>query len=402
MKHREADKKNIVYIIENFPCPSETFIAREVELMADENNLRVFAINGIPEKISGTKFPINYFSEQKFRILLETHLRIFIKNPLKYLSLVFFSINSENPLKSFSAFVKSGYFIRLVNGMKVEHVHSHFANLPTDIAMQISHYTGIPFSFTAHAKDIYVCGYDIRKKVKKSSFTITCNDSNRILINKKTKNSFVKKIHCAYHGIDIGMWNFKPDRIQENSGAVKIITVGRLDEKKGYQYIISALSNLIKKGYDIHWNIVGDGTYRNNLEVQIKNHILENNVTFHGWIDHNRITDFLGNNEIFIQPSVKLNNGDMDGIPNVIMEAMASGIPIISTDISAITEVLNNKNAILIPPDNPSAIEAAVIHILSDPDSNKKRIKQAREDALKLDSGIHFTILKNIFSDYIG
>jgi glycosyltransferase involved in cell wall biosynthesis len=268
------------------------------------------------------------------------------------------------------------YVNKVIKEKSIQHIHAHFANFPTDVAMSISNNSGITFSFSAHANDIYVNPQNLGLKIQKSIFITTCTLYNKTYLDSLVMESQQIKIYLMYHGIDRSYWNYSPKKIIHTK--VNILFIGRLVEKKGIIYLLEAILQLIKKGILIQLIIIGKGKDEQMLKNFCLINNLENNVLFPGWQSHQQIKQLFAWSDIFVLPSLIASDGDRDGIPNVILEAMVSGVPVISTSVSGITEIVQHQvTGLLVSEKDSNQLIDAILTLINDNNLRISIIKNA-------------------------
>jgi glycosyltransferase involved in cell wall biosynthesis len=214
--------------------------------------------------------------------------------------------------------------------------------------MLVSKISGIPFSFSAHAHDIYLNPQNLTQKISESEFVTTCTSHNKKWLDEFVPASERDRIHLLYHGVDLESWFYSvsPNRQKQK----QVLFIGRLIEKKGVIYLLEAMVQLKKAKHAIRLVIVGKGKDGRKLKKFCHLHGLSKDVTFPGWQNPQQIKDLFACSYMLVLPSVIASDGDRDGIPNVILEAMASGLPVVSTPVSGITEVIQDQyNGLLVP-----------------------------------------------------
>ncbi len=225
--------------------------------------------------------------------------------------------------------------------------------------------TGISFSFTAHAKDLYLTRkHIIARRTSAAEFVVTCTGYNvRYLEDIQSHPS--GKINLIYHGIDLDMFNARPAAAVAQALPPLILSVGRLVPKKGLNDLIAACALLKAAGVAFRCRIIGEGPLRNALQEQINAAGLEAAVTLEGAMTHASLIALYATADIFALAPRIADDGDRDGIPNVIAEAMAIGLPVVSTDVSGIPELVRNlETGLLVPPRNPAALAQAMEQLL--------------------------------------
>jgi glycosyltransferase involved in cell wall biosynthesis len=256
--------------------------------------------------------------------------------------------------------------------------------------MCISKLTGIPFTFTGHAFDIFVNpnAKVLKEEMENSSAVITPSYYNKNYLHELTGVN-KDKIHVIRACPNIERLK---SIIKREKDAFTILTVARLVEKKGIKYGILAIKGLIKEFPELQYRIVGSGPLENELKEVVKSLNLENSVKFLGSLDGDSLMNELNRATIFILPSVRAKNGDMDGIPVSLMEAMYLQIPTISTTISGIPELIENrKEGFLAEQKNIEQLANAMNFFLEDCDL---RIKMGENGRKKIEK--EFNIHKEI------
>ncbi len=371
--------RKIGFLISQFPEMHETFILREfTALKKKEINFYIYSLKKCKDKIIHPEAK-NLLGQTYYASNLEfsSFLYWLKKKPRVLCKILYFKVlrnlwPAEKFLKTSCVFLKSLYFARLMHKHNIHHLHAHWATMPTTGAEIINELLGIPFSFTAHAWDIYLSTkIDLGEKLKKATFAVTCTQANKNYLDNIQRN----KLEVNYHGLDIKKFNFTEDSISipspihldnVNKNKVKIIlAIGRLVEQKGFEYLIKACDILNRKNVNFQCILVGEGPLRKELE-NLRNKLgLKQYIQMPGSVDQEQIKKYFKKTAVFVVPSVIARNGDRDGIPNVLLEALAMGAPVIATKVSGIPEVIiHNKTGILVEPRNESALSTAISRML--------------------------------------
>jgi len=257
-------------------------------------------------------------------------------------------------------------------------IHAHFADAATSFAMLMSRLTGIPYSVSTHATDLYVPQELISEKLNGAAFIITCTEYNKKYLSTEYPTLNTRKIYAIYHGLSLT--NFTRDKTESNNGSPILLTVGRLVKKKGIGVLIKACTRLKERGIDFRCWIVGDGPERARWELDCRINHLSDIVTFHGSIPPSGMKDFYRQAAVFVLPCVVDENGDRDGIPNVIAEAMAMELPVVSSRISGIPElVIHEKTGYLLEPSDHGAMSEVLCELLTNPRKRTKLGRSGRE-----------------------
>ncbi|HET9481744.1 MAG TPA: glycosyltransferase family 4 protein, partial [Candidatus Polarisedimenticolia bacterium] len=229
----------------------------------------------------------------------------------------------------------------------------------------------LPFSFTGHANDLYTNPGRLREKIRAARFVATCTGFNErhlkeLCAARADDTIHPGKIVRVYHGVDLS--RFAPAAPGAGSSdPSRLVTVTRLKEKKGFPWLLEALDHLRRKGVDFTLEIYGEGDQRGRIESRVNELGLQDRVSLKGAIPHERIPSVLAAAGVFVLPCVVLPNQDRDGIPNTIIEALASGLPVVSTAISGIPEaVRDGQTGLLVPERDAWALAAALERMMTD------------------------------------
>jgi glycosyltransferase involved in cell wall biosynthesis len=245
--------------------------------------------------------------------------------------------------------------------------------------MFTSRLSGIPFSFTAHAKDIYTSNREqLKEKIRLARFVVTCTEYNkRYLMNLSSGGGL--PVHRVYHGIDIDLFS-NPKRGEDPEPPYNIITVARITEKKGLPTVYRALRYLSDQGFPIRHTLIGDGDDRDQVQSLVKGLGLTSLTNWLGTQPHSRVLEHYRRSDLFVLGCEVASNGDRDGIPNVLLESMAMGVPVVATTVSAIPELVESgKTGLLVPPGRPEEMARAMMRLLTDKDLRRRIIIEARK-----------------------
>ncbi len=378
------------YLLKTFPRLSETFILNEIlglESLGQE--LEIFALKRPAEQqahpsVAKVKAPVIYVPSllpnplDALRCVI-AHLALFLASPVLYSrALRFFVSVQKSRVKDFA---QAGWLARALQRRSITHLHAHFANVPVSVAELVHRLTGIPYSFTAHAKDIYLTPPDeLRRKIRSASFVLTCTGFNANHLAGISDGQ--TPIRLVYHGIDLSF--FEPARApKQEKECPLLISVGRFCEKKGLPYLIQACALLKEQNRRFQCRIIGYGELRDELSALIAHLGLENCVSLEGPFTQDQVLEVYGQADAFVLPCLVTDNGDRDGIPNVLLEAMSMGIPVISTGISGIGELIRHaSNGLLVPERDAEAIAAAIVLLLDYPRLAAQLAASGREKVL--------------------
>ena len=386
----------IAYIVSGFPTFSETFVLREaVEIKGLGHDVQVYSLENWVDPcyyspaegiVRSTEYSPFFLS----RRLLWANARTALCRPVKYWGTLLFALlhGLRTPiecLKSLIAYPKTIYYGTLIAARGVEHIHAHFANIPTLSALIIKRIWGIPYSFTAHAHDLYLYRSMLAEKLAGAAFAVTNSQFNREFLGRFCAPKDMAKVTILHCGGDV----------ERLSGLVRrpepglVVSVSRLSEQKGYVYLVDACAILRQRGVPVRCLVAGLGPERAMLEARARELGVEEIFELPGRVPD--VADLLARGQVFVLPCVEAADGQMDGIPTVLIEAMAAGIPVVSTTISGLPELVQDgEGGLLVAPEDPRALADAIERMLKDDDLARRLAASAREFAYE-----HYDLRKN-------
>ena len=245
----------------------------------------------------------------------------------------------------------------------VTHVHAHFATMPCEAGLLMADLLGCPFSFSVHARDIYVRpGRALPWKASRAAFVVACTSHARQRLLQLAPDLEAKRVFTMYHGVD-------PDRYPESRPeGTMILAVGRLVPKKGFHVLIDACRLLKEQGRELRLVIVGAGPERDRLRARVARAGLQDVIEWRGALLPDQVAALLHRARVLAAPSVEAPDGDRDGIANVLLEAMACGVPVVTTTGSAACEAVDDGvQGFLIPPGDSAELARCMERVLQDP-----------------------------------
>ncbi|MFQ5641310.1 MAG: glycosyltransferase family 4 protein [bacterium] len=386
--------KKLGYLLSGFPRLSETFILNEMlELERQGVRPMVFSLKRgqdlqTHEEYRAFSLPVVYVPEKlDSRFWVNTFwatLFLFFKAPARYFFVTtefLFSGKKERYFSLLKSYFRWIWLCSQIQKYNVNWLHAHFAHDPTTMAYWVSQLLHCPYSFTAHAKDIYCYSQKwLQRKIHHAQFVATCTKNNKLYFEQLSNNG--TPIYCVHHGIDL--LKFQSSSPQRD-GKPFILSVGRLVEKKGFPILLQACSLLREQEIDFECQIVGQGPLHDSLQRQITALNLNDSVKLRGALPHDKLLPLYRQADVFVLPSRVLENGDRDGIPNVILEAMAMEIPVISTRVSAIPEAVEHGSCgLLVEENNPREVAEAIKKIFVSRELSRQMGKRGREKILRV------------------
>lgn len=366
----------IVYIIGTYPRLTTTFIDREINSLEELGvNIKIFSIRPPSGILSQAQIEsmtrIQYLLPVNLVSLVIGHIRFIIAQPKIFFGTLIYLVSCPHPtiksrIRTFLHFNEGVYAAHQLSTEQFDHIHAHFMDRAATIALVVSRFLDAPYSLTAHAGDIYVDPVLLQEKMSAAKFIATCTEYNKSYLEQFGEGLFNHKLFCIYHSLAIDKYNAQENRKRETC---MMLSVGQLKEKKGFDYLLRACRILVDHGHTFECQIVGEGPLRGYLESRIKELSLENLVQLCGALPHQKVIEKYQQANFFVLPAILASDGDRDGIPNVILEAMTMDLPIVSTIHSAIPEVVEDGfNGLLVPPGDEHALAEGLEKLITNPD----------------------------------
>ena len=378
----------VAYIMSRFPLLTETFILREMlELESEGIALAIFPLlRANPTvrhaEVQGLRAPVDHTPFLSPSILA-ANARIFKRAPGRYLRLLATVIRHNLKDRSLLAgaigiFPKSVYYAEQVERLGIRHVHAHFATHPALAGLIVSELTGVGFSFTAHAHDIFVHKAMLAEKVRKATFVAAISDYNRQLLLGLAPDVAPDRIEVVRCGIQVENYGREP--VGADASGPMAVCVASLQPYKGLKHLVRAAALVLQEVPDFRCRIIGEGAQREELERLIAELGLGDKVELTGGLPQHEVTKLLGCADLFVLPSVVAASGQMEGIPVALMEAMASRLPVISTRISGIPELIEDeRSGLLVEPESEKALAEAIVRLCKQPQLRQKLGVAGRE-----------------------
>ena len=373
MEHR----LKVAYILSRFPYLTETFILREM-LMLRELGLDVHVFSMFPplptpvhEQAQEMMPYVHYSPFLLSTKLILAHLQFLFCSPIRYVGALFRAICQTYReravlLRVLMVFPKSVYFAKHMQDLGIDHIHAHFVWINGIAARIARDLTGITFSLHPHAFGLFMRDQEsVRRQLELADGIVTISEYHRQYIADlcpRWSPEHVEVVHC---GLDPE--EFKPAYAPPDDGVVRIISVGSLYPKKGHEYLIDACAQLAKKGYAFHCSIVGAGPLEDALKARISEHGLQDCVMLLGPRKQEDVKDLYRKSDVFALACVVARSGDRDGIPTVLLEAMATRLPVVTTPVTGIPELVRDgETGLLVPERDAHALACALERLIHD------------------------------------
>lgn len=393
-------KPRLAYIMSRFPHLPETFILREMAALEDMGwPISIYPLivqdQGIVHEEARPWMARLQAAPYLSGEVISENLRQLRRCPRPYTALwrqvLWENRTSPNFLiRAAAIFPKAVVLARKMQAEGVAHIHAHYASHPALMAWLVSRLTGIPYSFTAHAHDIYVRTAMLTTKLRDAQFVVPISQFNYNYLANLAGDWVREKMHVVHCGVNVNAYT---PIVRQRAGnePLKILNIGSLQPYKGQAHLVSACACLRKRGIPFQCRIIGGGQLRAGLEEQIHQLGLEGQVELLGPRTQADVARLLAEANCYAQPSVITPAGKMEGIPVSLMEAMVTLLPVVATRISGIPELVRDgETGWLVPPADDDALADALAEIFMNPSAASLRAAAGRNLVLE-----EFDLIKN-------
>jgi glycosyltransferase involved in cell wall biosynthesis len=378
-----ARRRTVLYLITRFPAVTETFVLNEWLALSQRFDMRLAALRHSGETAvhgeSAEVLPSVRFPGALAPATLAANLGWIARRPRRYVSTLAAVLRGALRFSVAEAaaeavvFVKAAAVAREAARGGVDHVHAHFASHPATAAWVVHRLTDIPFSFTAHANDLFVAPVLLQRKAASARFVAAISEYNRRYVLDRCPGARVELVHCGVE-LDRFPWHELDGRATDT-----VLCVASLQPKKGHADLVDAVAVLAEHRPGVRLELVGEGPERERIERQARERGVEARVQLLGARPAEDVRDRLARARAFALPAVRLPSGRMEGIPVALMEAMAAGVPVVATRLSGIPELVQDGvTGLLVEPHAPEALAAALERLLSDADLAADLTRNAR------------------------
>jgi glycosyltransferase involved in cell wall biosynthesis len=374
----------IAYLVSRFPDPSETFVLREMVAVERRNGGDVELFVLFPPKDAFVHPDAKRWVARAHRVSPSASmlgvLWWLLRRPLRTSAALCSTVagywrEPARLARSLVAFAAAAAHARTMRAERIEHVHAHFATYPALGAWLAARLLDVPYSFTAHAHDIFIDQFNLDRLVGEAAGIAVISDYNRRFLVPfgADDQSKTRVVHC---GVDPSAYAFRP-RAPAREGSVRAICVATLNEMKGHAVLLDALA---REGLErVRLDLVGRGPLEPALRAQAARLGIAERVRFCGTRSEAEVAELLDAADVFVLASVVAANGQMDGIPVALMEALASGLPVIASRLSGIPELVRDgETGLLVSPGDADALADALRRLLEDPDAAILRARNGR------------------------
>jgi len=330
----------IAYLLDTYPSQTETFIAREIEALRRRGfSIQIYAFHAGEGALAIPQSLAHKLSPRRWE-----------------------AVGRALDLRGF------------------DHVHAGWANHLADVARAAAHRANLPWSFSAHARDLWVEGGDLRGKLGSAKFATTCT-----LAGADELRRFGENVVYAPHGLELALYEF---RLPDLNDPKNLVGVGRLVEKKGWLDALFAAEDS-----DSHLTLIGDGPQRADLE-------LWNTATLLPAMPHGELIGRLRDFNCLILPSRRHKDGDRDGLANVLLEAAALGLPIVTTNAGSASDFVDETTGLLVKAGDIPALADAILRVFDEPEATVERCLNARKRVEEdFDADRNIEVLARLFTE---
>lgn len=363
----QAERPRVGYVMKMYPRFSETFIVNEIlaheaaGLDLELFSLRPPADGRFHESLAAVQAPVTYLTPSVHKGQTVWDVLAGARPLLPRLADHLDELLAADVRDA----VQAVELAAAVVTRQITHLHAHFGSVATTVARLAGALAGVPYSFTAHAKDIYheeVDGDDLRRKLADAAAVATVSDYNLAHL-RAVHGDAAAGVVRVYNGLDLTRFRYQSPAERPPV----IVAVGRLVEKKGFADLVDAVALLAADGVDVRCDIIGDGAEREALARRIAERDVGDHVRLLGPLPQHQVVAHVAGAAAFAAPCVVGSDGNRDGLPTVLLEAMALGTPIVSTDVTGIPEVLDDeRTGLAVAQHDPRGLAAALARLVDD------------------------------------
>jgi colanic acid/amylovoran biosynthesis glycosyltransferase len=368
----------VAYLVSRFPSVTETFVLREFDAVAVSDEVDVSLHSLFPGRDSVVHPAAEPWVARVRRpgvrdgaAAVAWWLR---RHPLRTLGALatVTAAHARRPrilMRALATVPLAAAHARWFRDEGIDHVHAHFATYPTLAAWVAHRLAGTPYSFTPHAHDLFVHQAMLARKAADAAFVVAISEYNRGFL---IEHAHPRAIHVIHYGIDPSKFAFRA-RPTESGEPPRIACVARLLPYKGHAVLLQAVAGAPPPLAGARLDFVGDGPLRASLEEEATRLGLRERVRFHGSVGEPAVAEVLDAADVFALPSIIAPDGDMEGIPNALIEALAAGLPAVSTRQSGVPELIRDgETGYLAEPGDVEGLRGALLRALDDPDAERR------------------------------
>lgn len=372
---------NVLYVLHEHPSVSQSFVVNEAAAVSGLGP----KVLGYALKRGGAGLPaaeLDLIETPPTKARLATVATTDIRAGLSAVRRARGPLRGSEAARLILAEAHAAHALSGASAGRINHIHAHFLGRTSDVASALARRIGCRWTATAHGNDVYAPGEPglLRMRLRGAAAIACASEDVRrhVLRHAKTVGIRVETrvVRC---GINASAFEFTP---RDPAATPHVVSVGRLVETKGYVTALAAMKTLMVDNDDLRWTIVGDGPLRNRLEVDVANAQLDHRIAFAGALDHREIAPLLTGSTVFLLPCLRGPDGESDGIPVALMEAMAIGVPVVTSPVGGISELVSDgETGYLATPGDTEALVSTLCRALNPALENERHAisRAARE-----------------------
>jgi glycosyltransferase involved in cell wall biosynthesis len=386
--------KRVLYIVSRFPWTSTTFTANEMAAVA-AYGVEIFVApvwktpaNHIPHEVEKPFLPNVVRPNWSSRRTWITMFKGLARKPSVLLTAARMLPGHLKsiylPFKLLAAIPRGLYLGQWCVENQIEHIHAHFLTSPTTVALIASDVSGIPYSFTAHAFDITstsprLVNGSIPYKCRRAALGVTISQYNRQYMLEHWPELHDTRLEVIYNGIDLNLFKSNGRSTLLTNDTRRILCVSRLEPKKGHDILIRAVACLRERGRNVELDVIGDGDLCASLQALIEELGQGEFIRLPGSMTQEKLADEYRCADLFALASVPQANGNIDGLPPVLIESLAVELPTVSTQVTGIPEIVRDQDTgLCVPPNDVTALADALEWMLDHPDEAREMAQRGR------------------------
>lgn len=378
----------LAYFTNTYPRATDTFIRQEViGLRARGIEVKTFSVrrtdsdHDVDKEVIEEKAKTHYLLPANILKLVINFLIAMVKNPVRFFKTLYLAMHTSGPgvklhLLQLVYFLEAIELAVRLRREGIQHLHNHFGDNSGNVTLFASQLLAIPFSISFHGPHIFfdAGNWALNTKAKHAKFIACIGFYCRSQIMLNTDQEYWDKFQIVRCGIDPSKFKYN----YTNSEVPALLYVGRLDNEKGIPVLLSSVSMLERKGYEVKLTLLGDGRDRFYLEELAKSLGISDRVDFKGFVSQEAVSKALGESDIFVLPSFA------EGIPVSFMEAMASGVPVVGTSVGGISElVIDHQTGLVVPASDSEGLSEAIAFYIGNPQVHRQIAEAAREKVIQ-------------------
>jgi len=370
--------ERIAFFVATFPQPSETFLRREMlGLHRDGCRVLVCALRKAdtlgPTTGEAQTVPCSYRpARASWRALISVAWLV-LWRPVGLMRLIAYiwRLGRRGPrwaLQLVTNLHAVAYFARIIERTRVQQVHGYFMNAPAVIAVAVSRVLQVPLTLAGHACDVFVEPAPLSVLIDYARLIRACNVDAAEQLLRASPDRQGRKVQLIHHGLDVREWCPAQTQVEEASSEVLFLSAGRFVEKKGFRLLLESWALVHASRPSLHLVLAGDGPLAPTLHRLVKEKRLSDCVCLPGWLQQSQLRQLLRRARAVVIPSIVARDGDRDGIPNILLEGGACGVPAVVSPLPGLCEVVRHeRNGLVCEPDDPDSLAQAVLRLANDP-----------------------------------